>query len=72
MGLIPGLGRCPGGGNGNLVQKPCLGNPMDRGAWWAAIHGDTKESDTTKRLNKNITQEYRLPHPRGEYRVVTK
>ena len=45
---------------------------MDRGAWWAAINGDTKVSDTTKRLNKNITQEYRLPHPRGEYRVVTK
>ena len=32
-GLIPGLGRFPGQGNGNPLQYPCLGNPMDRGAW---------------------------------------
>ena len=32
-GLIPGLGRSPGGGNGNLLQYSCLENPMDRGAW---------------------------------------
>ena len=70
--LIPGLGRSPGKGNGNPLEYSCLGNPMDRGTWQAAIHGVTKESDTTKRLNKNIAQEYRLPQPRGEYRVVTK
>ena len=35
VGLIPGLGRFPGGGNGNLLQYPCLENPMDRGAWRA-------------------------------------
>ena len=33
MGLIPGLGRSPGGGNGNPLQYSCLGNPMDRGTW---------------------------------------
>ena len=38
-GLIPGLGRSPGGGNGNQLQNSCLGNPMDRGAWWVTIHG---------------------------------
>ena len=42
MGLIPGLGRCPGIGNGNLLQYSCLGNPMDRGAWWATVHGVAK------------------------------
>ena len=40
--LIPGLGRCPGEGNGNPLQYSCLGNPMDRGAWWATVHGVTK------------------------------
>ena len=38
-GLIPGLGRSPGEGNGNLFQYFCLGNPMDKGAWWATDHG---------------------------------
>ena len=41
-GLIPGLGRFPGEGNGNPLQYSCLGNPMDRGAWQAAIHGVAK------------------------------
>ena len=38
-GSIPGSGRSPGGGNGNLPQYACLGNPMDRGAWQAIVHG---------------------------------
>ena len=42
VGLIPGSGRPPGEGNGNLLQYSCLGNPMDRGAWWATVHGVTK------------------------------
>ena len=46
-GLIPGLGRSPGGGNGNLLQYSCLGNLMDRGAWWATVHGVSKELDMT-------------------------
>ena len=45
MGLIPGLGRSRGG-NGNPLQYSCLENPMDRGAWWATVHGVTK-SDMT-------------------------
>ena len=46
-GLIPGLGRSPGEGNGNLPQYSCLGNPMDRGAWQATVYGVTKELDIT-------------------------
>ena len=41
-GMIPGLGRSPGGGNGNPVQSSCLKNPMDRGAWRATVHGVAK------------------------------
>ena len=41
-GLIPGSGRSPGEGNGNLLQYSCLGNSMDSGAWWATVHGVTK------------------------------
>ena len=41
-GSIPGLGRFPGEGNGNPLQYPCLENLMDRGAWWAAVHGIAK------------------------------
>ena len=41
MGSIPGLGRSPGGGHGNLLQYSCLENPMDRGAWQAIVHGVT-------------------------------
>ena len=42
VGLVPGLGRSPGGGNGTLLQYSCLENPMDRGAWWAAAQGGSK------------------------------
>ena len=42
LGLIPGLGRSPGEGNGNPLQHSCLQNPMDRGIWWATDHGVTK------------------------------
>ena len=41
-GSIPGLGRSPGEGNGNPLQYSCLGNPMDRGAWQATVHGVAK------------------------------
>ena len=41
MGLIPGSRRFPGEGNGNPPQYACLGNPMDKGAWWATVHGVT-------------------------------
>ena len=39
---IPGLGRSPGGGHGNPLQYSCLENPMDKGAWWATVHGITE------------------------------
>ena len=47
MSLIPGLGRSPGKGDINPPQCSCLGNPMDRGAWWASVHGVAKELDMT-------------------------
>ena len=46
VGRIPGLGRSPGGQHGNTLQDSCMENPMDRGAWQAAVHRVT-ESDTT-------------------------
>ena len=53
VGLIPGSERSPGEGNGNPLQYSCLGNPMDRGAWWAIVHGVT-ESDRTERAHTHI------------------
>ena len=44
MGSVPGLGGSPGEGNDNPLQYSCLGNIMDRGTWWAIVHGVTKES----------------------------
>ena len=41
-GSIPGLGRSPGRGNGNLLQYSCLGNPMARGAWWVTVNRVTR------------------------------
>ena len=42
MGSIAGSGRSPGERNGSSFQYSCLENPMDRGAWWATVHGVTK------------------------------
>ena len=54
-GLIPGSERSRGEGNGNPLQYPCLENPMDRGAWWATVHGvaesRTRLSDFTSFLH---------------------
>ena len=50
LGLIPKSGRSPGEGNGNPLQYSCLGNPTDRGTWWATVHGVAKESDRTEQL----------------------
>ena len=56
-GLIPGSRRSPGEGNGNPLQYSCLGNPMDRGAWWAIVHGVT-------RLRHDLaTQQQQKQHP---------
>ena len=42
VGLIPGLGRSPGGENGYLLQYSCMQDPTDRGAWWTTVHGVAK------------------------------
>ena len=42
MGLMPGSGRSPGGGNGNPLQNSCWDNTMDRGAWRTKVHGVAK------------------------------
>ena len=47
VGLIPGSERYPGEGNGNPLQYSCLGNPIDRGAWQATVHGVAKQLDMT-------------------------
>ena len=51
--LMPGSGRFSGEGNGNSLQDSCLGNPTDRGAWWATVHGVASELDTTEQLNNS-------------------
>ena len=56
LGSIPGLGRCPGEGNGNQLQYSCLENPMDRGAWQATVHG-------VARVGHNLVTKPRLFPP---------
>ena len=50
-GLIPGSGRSPGGGHGNLLQYSCLENPVDRGAWWATLHRVARSQTRLKELS---------------------
>ena len=52
MGSVPGSGRSPGEGNDNPLQYSCLKNSMDRGAWWATVHGVT-ESDMMEHTPTN-------------------
>ena len=57
VGSIPGLGRSPGGRNGNLFQYSCLENSMDRGVWWAIVHrsqrvGHDRVNSHTHRVRK--------------------
>ena len=54
MGLIPGSERSPGGGNGTPLQYSCLENPMDRGAWWATVHGVIKSQTRLKQLSMRM------------------
>ena len=53
MGLIPGSGKSPRGGHGNPIQYSCLENSMDRGAWWAPIHGVAKSWTRLKHLSRH-------------------
>ena len=52
MGSILGSGRSPGEGNGNLLQYSRLGNPLERGAWRATVHGVAKGSSMSQRLKQ--------------------
>jgi len=63
VGLIPGSGRSPEGGNGNLLQYSCLGNSTDREVWWATVHGNHKDSDTTEH---DSTQQGQEPNKRPQ------
>ena len=47
-GSIPGSGKSPEGGHSTPLQCSCLENPMDRGAWWATVHGLAEKLDTTE------------------------
>ena len=70
VGLIPWVGKIPGEGNGNPLLYFCLGNPMDRGAWWAIVHGVAKGSDTTEHTHTHththvyIKQNHFAVHPK--------
>ena len=57
---VPGLGRSPGEGDGNPLQYPCLGNPMDRGDWQAIVHGVTRVGHNL--ATKQQQQEYTCYH----------
>ena len=59
LGLIPGLGRSPGEGNGNPAQYSCLENPIDRGAWWATVHGVAKSQTRLSDFTFTFIQENR-------------
>ena len=58
LGSIPGLRISSGEGNGNPLLYSCLGNPMDRGAWWATVCGVTKESHMTATNQPTNYQEF--------------
>ena len=60
-GFIPGLGRSPGGGNGSPLQYSCQDNPMDRGAWWATVHGVT----LAEQLSTHARTRIYMPSPIG-------
>ena len=57
-GSIPGSGRSPGEEHGNPLQYSCLENPMDRGAWWATVHGVTKSQTRPKWLNMQAFRDW--------------
>ena len=60
LGSIPGSGRSPGQGNGNPLQYSCLENSMDRGVWWAIVHGVAKSQVMTERLTNTHTDTLQL------------
>ena len=67
--LIAGLGRSPGGGNGNPLQYPCLENPKDRGTWWATVHGVARSWTRLKRLSTHAGMRRPWDSQTGRIRV---
>ena len=63
MSSVSVSGRCPGEGNGNLLQCSCLENPMDRGAWRATVHRVTKSQTRLKQLNMDARTINKHGHP---------
>ena len=64
-GSVPGLGRSTGEWNGNPFMSSCLRNPMDRGAWWAAVHGVTKsrkQQSLTVAMKAEMGKSSKLTH----------
>jgi len=69
-GLIPGLGRSPGGGHSNSPQYSCLENPKDRGAWQASVHGATKSQTQLKHLGMSCMHNRFMPNKITKFRLV--
>ena len=68
MGSIPGLGRSPAEGNDYPIQHSHLGNPMDRGGWWATVHELDKRAGhniATKQQQKHGAEEFSIRAPQG-------
>ena len=68
-GSLPGLGRSPGVGNGNLLQQSCLENAMDRGAWWATDDGVTK-NQTQQSTHPNVYWELPLTQKKPPSQIM--
>ena len=62
LGSIPGSGRSPGEGSGNPLQYSCLESPMDRGAWWATVHGVAK--------SRTQLSDFTAPHYPSNYMMM--
>ena len=72
MGSIPALGRSPGGEYGSPLQYSCLENPMDRGAWWATVHGVTQSQARLSDWTTTIAMfNYCLSHGHPENLAIT-
>ena len=61
VGSIPGSGRCPGGGHGNLLQYSCLENPMNSGAWWATVHASQRVGSDWSDWARTALRDHRFP-----------
>ena len=66
-GFNPWVGNTSAEGNGNSLQYPCLGNPMDRGAWWVTVHEVAKELEMTERINDSKSGQ----EERGDWHKAT-